>query len=155
MIYIYSKTCLNGTLFQDQAKTPAMIRHSMNTIQRNVDYLNHGQNLSLPLINHCATLIQWNWSDTHGEDQFVIMLGGLHIEMAALSNIGGWLEDSGWTNVNIASAGTAQSFLNGTRVSRTRHARQVTASSLYMLMQKAYNKYLDNLEQNLRTGNQT
>ena len=89
------------------------------------------------------------------------MLGGLHIEMAALSNIGGWLEDSGWTKANIASAGTAQSFLNGTHVSRTRHAHQVTASSLYILMQRAYNKYLDNQEQNtdvclhLRTGNQT
>ena len=76
------------------------------------------------------------------------MIGGLHIEMASLSNIGGWLEDSGWTKANIASAGTAQSFLNGTHVSRTRHAHQVTASSLYILMQRAYNKYLDNLEQN-------
>ena len=141
MIYIYSKTCLIGTLFQDQAKTPAMIRrHSMNIIQRNIDYLNHGQNLSLLLqpLYTIAKLIQWNWSDTYGEDQFAIMLGGLHIEMAALSNIGGWLEDSGWTKENIASAGTAQSFLNGTHVSRTRHAHQVTASSLYILMQRAY-----------------
>ena len=43
-----------------------------------------------------------------------MMLGGLHIEIAAWSNIGGWLEHSGWTKVNITSAGTAQSFLNGT-----------------------------------------
>ena len=90
-----------------------------------------------------------------------MMLGGLHIEMAALSNVGGWLQHSGWTKVNIASAGTAQSFLNGTHVSRTRHVHQVAASSLYMLMQRAYNKYLDNLEQDadvclhLRTGHQT
>ena len=89
------------------------------------------------------------------------MLGDLHIEMAAFSNIGGWLEDSGSTKANIAPAGTAQSFLNGTHVSRTRHAHQVTAYSLYILIQRAYNKYLDNLEQNadvclhLRTGNQT
>ena len=67
------------------------------------------------------------------------MLGGLHIEMAALSNIGGWLEDSGWTKANIASAGTSKSFLNGSHVSHTRHAHQVTSSSLYILMQRAYN----------------
>ena len=76
------------------------------------------------------------------------MLGGLHIEMAALSNIGGWLEDSGWTKANMASAGTSKSFLNGSHVSHTRHAHQVTSSSLYILMQRAYNKYIDNLEQN-------
>ena len=119
-----------------------MIRHSMNIIQRNVYYLNHGQTpviaFDQPLYT-IAKLIHWNWPDTHGEDQFVIMPGGLHVEMAALSIIGGWLEDSGWasaiTKANIASAGKAQSFLNGTHVSRTRHAHQVTASSLYILMQ--------------------
>ena len=31
-----------------------------------------------------ATQIQWTWPSTHGEDSFVIMFGGLHIEMAVL-----------------------------------------------------------------------
>ena len=31
-----------------------------------------------------AKEIQWTWPNRHGEDHFVIMFGGLHIEMAAL-----------------------------------------------------------------------
>jgi hypothetical protein len=34
---------------------------------------------------------------THGEDHFVVMFGGLHIEMAALKTVGDLLEGSGWT----------------------------------------------------------
>ena len=43
-----------------------------------------------------AKQIQWNWPDSHGENQFVIILGGLHIELCSLKLIGDWLEDSGW-----------------------------------------------------------
>lgn len=35
---------------------------------------------------------------THGEAKFIVMLGGLHTEMAALRTIGDWLEGSGWTS---------------------------------------------------------
>ena len=42
---------------------------------------------------------------------FVILLGGLHIEMVALKMLGDWLEDSSWTSAlveaKIASAGVA------------------------------------------------
>ena len=51
-------------------------------------------------------------------------LGGLHIEMACLKLIGDWLEDSGWTQAivlaNVASPGTAGSFLKVSHVTRTR-----------------------------------
>ncbi|KAH3868648.1 hypothetical protein DPMN_031799 [Dreissena polymorpha] len=54
------------------------------------------------------------------------MFGGLHIEIAALRTIGDWLQDSGWVNAlcqsNVASAGTADSFLMSSHVTRTRHA---------------------------------
>ena len=30
-----------------------------------------------------AKQIQWEWSDMYGEDIFVVMFDGLHIEMAA------------------------------------------------------------------------
>jgi len=73
------------------------------------------------------------------------MFGGLHIEMAALITIGEWLEDSGWTaaivQAKIASAGTADSYIKAMHVSRTRHAHQVTASALYILMTNAYQDY--------------
>ena len=31
---------------------------------------------------------QWTWPATHGEDNFVIMFGGLHIEMVTLKLLG-------------------------------------------------------------------
>ncbi len=68
--------------------------------------------------------IQWNWQEAYGEDHFVIMLGGLHIEMAGLKVIGDWLEDSGWVEAlvqaKVASAGTANSFVNVSHITRTR-----------------------------------
>ena len=59
------------------------------------------------------------------------MLGGLHIEMNALKLLGELLDRGGWigalTQANIASFGTADSYLKVSRVTRTRHAHQVTA----------------------------
>ena len=52
--------------------------------------------------------------------------------MAALNVIGDWLEDSSWIEAKVASTGTAQSFLKASHVTRTRHAHQVTAGSLYI-----------------------
>ena len=139
-------------LFQEQAKSPAMIKHAMNVIKQNVGYLNPSQ---IPVIafdqplHALAKTMQWNWPETYGEDNFVIMFGGFHIEMAALKTIGDWLADSGWvaaiTEASNASPGTADSFLKASHVSRTRHAHQVTAAALFILMHKAYSSYLDNL----------
>ena len=74
----------------------------------------------------------------------MVMFGGLHIEMATLKLLGDWLEDSGWTNAlvqaDIASSGTANSFIHATHVTKTRHAHQVTAASLYVLLQRAYSE---------------
>ena len=58
--------------------------------------------------------MQWKWPDTHGEDKYVVMMGGLHIEMAMWNTFGDYLEGSG-------SSGTADSFLNASHLTRTRH----------------------------------
>ncbi|WAR01492.1 hypothetical protein MAR_008050 [Mya arenaria] len=75
------------------------------------------------------------------------MFGGLHIELAALKTIGDLLQDSGWSSVltqaNIATPGTADSFLKATNISRTRHAHQVTAAALYVLMKQQYDEYVE------------
>jgi hypothetical protein len=121
-------------LFYDQAKSVAMIRHSMDVIKRAVDILNPGQvpiiTVDQPLYT-LAKQIQWSWPDTHGEDHFVILFGGLHIEMAALKTLGDLLDSSGWTGAlvqaGVATAGTADSFLKAAHVTRTRRAHQVTA----------------------------
>ena len=60
------------------------------------------------------------------EDKFVLLFGGLHIEMAAFSLIGNLLKGSGWTSIltdaGVASSGTAESFLTASSVTRTRQA---------------------------------
>lgn len=74
-------------LFLDNAHSAAMIKHSMDIAKAAVNHLNPGQ---VPVLTAdqplyaIAKAIQWTWPDTHGEDHFVIMLGGLHIEMTVL-----------------------------------------------------------------------
>lgn len=86
-------------LFDYEAKSVAMIQHAMNVIKSAIGFLNPGQ---IPVITvdqpfySVAKQIQWNWPDSHGEQQFVIIPGGLHTEMATLSVLGDWLKDSGW-----------------------------------------------------------
>ena len=87
----------------ENAQFVAMILHPMNVIKNAVQYNNSGQTpvitLDQPLFA-IAKQIQWNWPASHGENQFVIMLGGLHIEMAAFKVLGlAWLNGSGWTSV--------------------------------------------------------
>ena len=96
-----------------------------------------------------AKQIQWKWPEEYGEEKFVILFGGLHIEMAALKTLGDWLQGSGWVQAlvqaEITSAGTADSFLRASHVSRTRRAHQVTAAALFALQQRAYKHYFDQL----------
>ena len=139
-------------LFPDQTKSVAMIRHSMNVVKDAVEILNPGQ---VPIVAvdqplyAVAKQIQWNWPETHGEDHFIIMFGGLHIEMTALKMLGDLLEGSGWigalVQAEVATSGTANSFLRASHVTRTRRAHQITASALYLLLQKAYSEYCDSL----------
>ena len=73
------------------------------------------------------------------------MFGSLHIEMAALKSIGTLLQSSGWTSAivetDIASSGTAESFLSASSVTRTRKAHQITASCLYKVLKDEYEYY--------------
>ena len=74
-------------LFLENAHSVAMIKHSMDIVKTSVQYLNPGQIPVLaadqPLFA-LAKQIQWTRPATHEEDQFVIMFGGLDIEMAVL-----------------------------------------------------------------------
>lgn len=72
-------------LFQEAAHSVAMIKHSMDKVKEITDFLNPGQT---PVITAdqplfvIAKQIQWEWPSIYGEDKFVVMFGGLHIEMA-------------------------------------------------------------------------
>ena len=100
------------------SKSVAMIRHAIDVAQQAVYHLNPGQVPDLTLdqpLYVIATQIQWNWPNGYGEDKFVILLGGLHLEMASSATIGYLLDGRGWTHAlaqaNIATPGTAESFL--------------------------------------------
>ncbi|KAJ8387355.1 hypothetical protein AAFF_G00157320 [Aldrovandia affinis] len=131
-------------LLRDQAHSVAAVKHVMDKIKEIVAFLNPGQ---VPVIAAdqpiyaVAKQVQWHWPEIHGEDKFVIMFGGLHIEMAALKSIGTLLQDSGWTGAlveaGIASPGTADSFLTVSSITRTRQMHQITGCSLYKLLKAA------------------
>ena len=132
-------------LFFEKAATAAMIKHGMNILQKSTHFLNPGQ---IPVIALDAPLyalakqVQWTWPQTHGEDKFVIMCGGLHVEMAMWRTFGDYLEGSGWTaaltQAGVASSGTSDSFLHASHLPRTRHAHQVSALALARLQEDAF-----------------
>jgi hypothetical protein len=114
-------------LFYEKAATPAMVKHGMDVIRQAVTFLNPGQ---VPIITvdqplfELAKMVQWKWPDSHGEQAYVVMLGGLHIEMALWSVLGDLLDGSGWTvaltEADVASSGVADSFLKASHLTRTR-----------------------------------
>ena len=85
--------------------------------------------------------IQWQWPDSYGESQFVIMFGGLHIEMAALRSLGTLLDGSGWVaTLEDAGIPSANSFQVASNVNKTLHAHHMTACVLYKLMKQAFSE---------------
>ena len=126
----------------------------MDVIKKAVEHLNPGQISVIAMDQPLFTIgkqIQWNWSDRYGEDKVLIMFGGLHIEMAFLKLIGDWLEDSGWlaslVEAKVASLGRAKALIKAKSVTRARRAHQVTASSHYILLKRAYIQYTATLVQ--------
>ena len=135
-------------LFPDDSKSVAMIRHSMDVAKKAIEVLNPGQTPVIacdqPLFM-IAKQIQWMWPEQYGEGSFMVMLGGLHIKMKLLKALGDLLDGSSWTSAlveaNIATPGTADSFLKAAHIKRTALAHQVTACVLYKLRQEVYETY--------------
>ena len=132
-------------LFNEHAASAAMVKHGIAVQTKAIQFLNPGQ---IPVIAFdaplfaLAKLVQWKWPDMHGEDKCVVMMGGLHIEMAFWSTVGDYLEGSGWVSVLtqscVALAGTAESFLNASHLMKTRNAHQVSALALAILQERAF-----------------
>ena len=65
--------------------------------------------------------------------------------MAAFKVLGEWLDGSGWVNAlidaDVATPGTAESFLKVSHLAKTRRAHEITAVALYVLQQSAYDHY--------------
>ena len=83
-----------------------MIRHSLDVIKKTTDLINPGQ---APVVTVDQSLfaiaknIQWKWPLVYEEEKFVILFGGLHIELAALKTLGDLLQCSGWTSALVQS----------------------------------------------------
>ncbi len=113
------------------------------------DHLNPGQvpvmAFDQPLFA-LAKVVQWKWPEVLGEKKFVVMFGGLHIEMALWSTVGDFLEGSGWTaaltEAGVASVGKAESFLKASHLTRTRHVHQVTLLALAKLQRQAWQEFI-------------
>ena len=117
----------------------------MDLQRQAIQFLNPGQipvtTFDQPLFA-LAKLVQWKWPETHVVRVHIVMLGGLYTEMALWNTLGDLLEGSGWTTAlteaQIASSGTADSFLKVAHLARTRHTHQVTLLALLKLQQKAF-----------------
>ena len=91
-----------------------LVRHSLDVIKKVTDFTKPGQapvvTVDQPLFA-IAKNIQWKWPLVYGEDKFVIMLGGFHIELAELKTLGDLLGGSWLTSalvqLGVATAGTA------------------------------------------------
>ena len=93
---------------------------------------------------------QWSWPETNGEDKFIIMMGGLLIEINLVKLIG-------CSGVIDRRSGASNPMLAGSHVTRTRYAHQVTAAALCILQNPAYQLYLVEIMpfrlENSRIGN--
>ena len=78
-------------LFDENAHTMAMIQHSVTIVKEGVAYVNPNQTpliaMDQPLFA-IAKQIQWEKADLYGEEKYVVMMGGLHVEMASLKMVG-------------------------------------------------------------------
>ena len=136
-------------LFREAAHTVSMVKHGMELVKTNTDFLNPGQTpvitVDQPLYS-LAKQIQWE-NATLGEDKYVVMLGGLHIEMVVLKLIGRWLEGSGWAEIindaGITTPGRAEALQTGYNINRSRYAHQITLVVLHRLMRNAYKQEVD------------
>ena len=115
-------------LLRESAQSVDTIRHVMNRVRDTVAYLNQDQTPFIAADQPLYAMTkqkQWQWSDQYDEDKHEIMFGGLHIEMAALKSIETLLHSIGWTGAlveaDLATPGTAESYLHASSVTRTRH----------------------------------
>ena len=83
-------------------------------------------------------LIQWQFPDTLGEDNLVVIMGEnkMHLMIGKLQHDTGW--DIILSQAEVLTSGRAQSTLDEHHIKRTRYAHQVSLVALYMLKQSAY-----------------
>ena len=136
-------------LFAEAAHSIAMIQHAITVVMKAVEHLNPRQAAVIAFdqpLYALARQIQWRYPDTMGEDKLVVMLGGLHRELAVLKATVSWLLGSGWTEADaqarITTTGRAESLVTSAhyyvyKISPSNygiHAVYTSAESLHKLL---------------------
>ena len=90
-------------IFEEKAASFPMLQHGMKVVSTMVEKLNPGQKPVLvadqPLF---AILKQLQWiNPQYSEDKFVVLMGGLHVEMCFWQNLGKLLDGSQWGDVLV------------------------------------------------------
>lgn len=102
-------------------------------------------------LHSIAKQSQLTWPDSFGEDKFVVVMGGLHIEMNVMKLLGDILTGSRWATIlvqsEVTTSGRADAILKGSHVTRSRYVHQVTAAALHLLQMSAFQKYTELPEQ--------
>ena len=113
-------------MFIENAHLFAMITHSIKVVREAIHHLNPSQTPAIAVdqpLFALAKQIQWSLGGMYSEDNLVVILGGLHIEMAALKAVGKWLDGSGWKEAlikaEVASEGVAESLISASHLART------------------------------------
>ena len=133
-------------IFYENAHSPTVVKHAMTVAMHALLHLNPDQVPVIamdPPLYSMAKQIQWSWPDTMGTmDKYIVMLGGLHTEMAVLNILGEWFDGSGWTTApteaSITTSGKAEALISASHVKRSRYAHKVTLAALHELQSKAY-----------------
>ena len=75
----------------------------MHAVRAVIEYLNAGQTHSItgdqPLYTLIVKQLQWEFADDVGEDKYLVMMDGLHLEMVTEKMLEHWLDGSGWSTV--------------------------------------------------------
>ena len=91
-------------LFTESSNTGAMIMHAMKLVAQATQYLHPGQ---VPLITMdqplyaIAKQIQWLKPNAFSEAKYVVIIGGLHIEINVMKLLGEFLNGSSWTSILV------------------------------------------------------
>ena len=95
-------------------------------------------------------------STEYGEDSFMVTWGAMHTEKMLWGVSGDCLDGSGWitalNNSGISTSDKAQSFISVHHICRTGYMHQVSVATLYMLMWKVYDQYVERTTNNDNGG---
>ncbi len=95
------------------------------------------------LLHSLPKQVKWTWPDEFGEDKYLIMFGGLYIEMAAFWALGTWLQDSGWVQALVKqNIPPLKLLILSSHLKKTGHAHEVTVGTLSIVKHKAGDVYV-------------